>query len=136
MPSCFVISSIGSALRMGSFCVAMRKPPTEIVWGFFVSGETAAWPVGTAGCLEAMGRSTLSNLDHVVTKKALSGGRSPADSDNPAAHGERGGPRRCWGDGLGQPSKHPFHSSRAPSSPPSDHSTNSTTTHLIMLVKA
>lgn len=65
MPSCLVISSIGSALRIGSFCVEMRKPPTEIDWGFFISGETVTWPVGPAEDLEAMDKSTAE--DHAVT---------------------------------------------------------------------
>lgn len=42
MPSFWVISSIGSALRMGSFCVEIRNPLMVIELGFFASGETVA----------------------------------------------------------------------------------------------
>jgi hypothetical protein len=42
MLSFWVISSIGSALRMGNFCVEIRNPLMVIDFGFFASGETVA----------------------------------------------------------------------------------------------
>lgn len=42
MPSFWVISSIGSALRMGSFWVEIRNPLIVREFGLFASGETVA----------------------------------------------------------------------------------------------
>lgn len=74
MPSFLVISSMGSAFRMGCFCVETRKPCVEISLGLLASGETAACPRGAVDGVEYM-------LDHVAELELIAirryGDRAP-----------------------------------------------------------